>query len=156
MIERKSFFAQTLFKSSFPLLIGGSYHLLKDVLSTFVQDPLTNNGLLQSHDMEKTLIEPPQDNGSGEPIFELLGCLNQISFGIYTNWFAFLLVMLLLDLLSKIAQDGVRDLLKAIKSPRKFSYKGVNDSEGELKLFNLVPENQIIRILCYILVFISF
>ena len=158
MIEINSLLTQPVFRSSIPLLVGGGYHLLKEFFSyCFLSDSHhALHDLFSSDDEGKHNFNGHvQGNGA---ILEGLALLNNVSFGIYTNFSAFLLVMLLIDVLIKIAKQGLKGFWKEVSSRTRTQNDSVtmmmSFEKEPIRLFNILSENQIIRILSYVLIFI--
>ena len=150
MIKVQSFMIQPLFKSFIPLLVGGSYHLLKGLFQSGWSNGSLFSGFFESCDMKQNLFEPQVKGASAEADFVTL--LDQISFGVYTNLLAFLFVMLSIDVLFEIVGNGVKDFWKEVKSSRARTLSS-DYSAREWRLFNLISENQIKRIFSYAAIF---
>ena len=148
MIEINPHLVQPLLKSSLPLLLGGSYHFLNvffsDSDSQKVSGKNLHFGFFQSHEINQN------DGMSSEGLKpDFLAFLDQISFGIYSNFFIFLFMMLLLDGLLKI----VKYLWKEEGKSSRLRTSPLSSSTKEWRLFNMISENQIKRIFCYAVIF---
>jgi len=153
-MEIKSLLLDPILKSFVPLLIGGSYHLLKEIINNFSLVGVN----LNFHDMKQNLNDDDdrvqdsyQTSPEGVP-FDFLTRLNQVSFGVYTNLFAFLFVMLLVDVLWKMIQIGVKEFQKEAKSPR--IEQSSSHSIKRRGVIYQMSENQIMRVFSYALIFI--
>jgi len=153
----KSSLVYPLLKSFVPLLVGGTSHILKWAGSKVPF--LESNSNFHHHDSDDVVISTKFDGVNSKEIpSDFLSLLNQISFGIYKNFFAFLLVMLLIDIICQIAQNGRQGVWKEAKSLLISRSKGSKGSRKKLfKLLDVISENQMmIRIFSYALIFISF
>jgi len=85
---------------------------------------------------------------------DFLSELNQISFGIYTNFFAFLLTILLIDGLLNTIQPRLKRFWKEVK-PSRLAFDGNSFSRKRRGAIYLMSEKQIMRILSYALIFMG-
>ena len=148
----KSLFIHPLFKSFTPLLVGGSYHLFKEILSAW--SATTPNQDFDGFQQKLTTDRAFDSQTSTEEVLSnFFSRVNQISFGIYSNFFAFLIVMLLIDALLNLIKLGMKDFLKEAKSSR-LSADDENSTQRKGVAYQ-ISENQILRIFSYALIFIS-
>jgi len=144
-----SLLIHSLLKSLTPLLLGGSYHLFKETLSIGTTSNLNFDDFQQKLNNNETNPEDTSFDG-----FFLM--LNQISFGLYSNFFAFMLAMILIDIMCNLIKVGIKDFLKEAKSSRislDHNDCSIYSSQRKGTVYQ-ISENQIMRIFSYALTFI--
>jgi len=129
MILKKSSFIQPIIRSSIPFLVGCGSEILKNaLLHAFKTTSKQNfNGFLNPSEIQQGSSGNEYNNGN--MMASLLGIVSEVSFGIYSNYFAFLFVMLLIEIISRMMNIGsklsnslaIEDLKpgKGIKSSKK-------------------------------------
>jgi len=159
MEKIKSSLVDPILKSFLPLFVGGSYHLCKRISASFsltapnlgldeIKGKFEGGDRVQdSHQI--SLESMPSD---------FLSVLNKFSFGIYNDFFAFLLVMLLIDILVRIILLGVKGFKKEAKSSGislEYDCSRYSSSFQKGEAIFFMSKKQIRRILSYALIFIS-
>lgn len=157
MTQIKSSIIQPTLRSLIPLLVGSSCYLFKNLLSNDFKIQLrqnSHNNFLDSFVIENhSLGTQVADN---RDLADFFGMLSEIIFGIYNNYFAFLLVMLLIDMIFRIAQQGIKSTLKSVKFSRILPMNTYDDGLSSEFVKITVKKSFFIRILCYSIIFMVF
>jgi len=106
MIVQKSCFTQQIPRSFIPFAVGSSYSLLKG----FLWDPslVSSQDFLTPPNLREEYLPGSQNHEKASfesGLLDFIFQVNQNLFGIYSNLFAFLLVMLLIDMIAKCIQN---------------------------------------------------
>jgi len=141
MILTKSFFAQAIFRSSIPLLVGSSCCMLNEVMSKMTSKHKSFDFFLRTSEMENVSENngPDLDRMSGS----FLAIMSEISFGIYSSYFAFLFLMLLIEIISRMIES-------ALNSENVLTMRDLKSGKGR-KLMKKV----LFQMICFTLIFIA-
>jgi len=142
MILKKSSFIQPIIRSSIPFLVGfGSYILKGALLHAF--------RITSKQNLSGFLNSPEVQPGSGNELHDdnfvvgLLAIVSEVSFGIYSNYLAFLFVMLLIEIISRMMKIGSK------LSNASLTIGDIKSEEGMKRLKKILT-----KIVFYTLIFI--
>jgi len=156
---KKTFVIQPLLRSLIPFLIGTSCYFFREFFRKDLSPEQNSQALLLNSPEDSLRSQMFTTNTQGDILnVDLLGKLGDMIFGIYTNYFAFLLMVLLIDLIFGIFRQGkqeIRDLVKSIKSTNVIFWNSQSRNLKNESVQNFTKK-LFMRIICYSLIFMIY